>query len=245
MAASTMAVVLDGVRQSYARGAKSLDVLRGVSLSVRLGECVFLAGPSGSGKSSLLSVIGCLLTPNSGRVTVLGQDIARLAPSDRADFRLQRIGFLFQRFHLIRGLTAIENAMVPLVVQGKSWPTARTRAAQVLEDLGMLQDADADPRHLSVGQCQRVALARALAADPDLILADEPTASLDWGSGRHVIQLLRALAHERGKTVIGVTHDQRILPFCDRVLHLEDGVIHEHQVEESLPSNFLQEALSR
>ena len=244
MVAPTMAVVLEGVRQSYARGAKALEVLRGVSLSVRRGECVFLAGPSGSGKSSLLSVTGCLLTPVSGRVTVLGQDIARLAPCDRAKFRLERIGFLFQRFHLIRGLTAIENAMVPLVLQGEPWTSARARAAQVLKDLGMLQDADADPRRLSVGQCQRVALARALATDPDLILADEPTASLDWANGRHVIKLLRALAHEQGKTVIGVTHDQRILPYCDRVLHLEDGVVHEQHAEAS-PAAFLQGALSK
>ena len=244
MAAPTMAVVLEGIRQSYARGTQSLQVLRGVSLSVRRGECVFLAGPSGSGKSSLLSVIGCLLTPDAGRLAVLGQDVAQLSPNARAQFRLERIGFLFQRFHLIRGLTAIENAMVPLVVRGEPWPTARVRAARVLRDLGMLQDADADPRRLSVGQCQRVALARALAADPDLILADEPTASLDWANGRLVIQLLRVLAHEHGKTVIGVTHDQRVLPYCDRVLHLEDGMVHEHRSEIQPPEALLQEALS-
>jgi putative ABC transport system ATP-binding protein len=239
-----MAVVLEGIRQSYARGTQSLQVLRGVSLSVQRGECVFLAGPSGSGKSSLLSVIGCLLTPEAGRLTVLGQDVAHLSPKARARFRLERIGFLFQRFHLIRGLTAIENAMVPLVLRGEPWPTAKVRAARVLKDLGMSQDADTDPRRLSVGQCQRVALARALAADPDLILADEPTASLDWSNGRVVIQLLRVLAQEQGKTVIGVTHDQRILPYCDRVLYLEDGIVHEHRSEMPPPAALLQEALS-
>ena len=157
MPAPPMAVVLNGVRQSYCQGQKA-EVLRGISLSVRVGECVFLAGPSGSGKSSLLSIIGCLLTPNSGQVSVLGQNVTDLEPVARAKFRLERVGFLFQRFHLIRGLTAIENAMVPLLLEGRPWPSARTRAEELLVQLGLNNDADKDPRRLSVGQCQRVAL---------------------------------------------------------------------------------------
>jgi putative ABC transport system ATP-binding protein len=245
MTDSTMAVVLAGVRHSYCRGKKALEVLRGISLRVPVGECVFLVGPSGSGKSSLLSIIGCLLTPTVGHVSVLGQDAAVRDPTACAKFRLERIGFLFQRFHLIRGLNAVENVMVPLLLKGQSAQSARIRAEQLLFELGLSDEAQIDPRRLSVGQCQRVALARALAIDPDLLLVDEPTASLDWSHGRHVIQLLHGLARARGKTVIGVTHDQRVLPYCDRILHLEDGVIREHRTDDKASAELLQETCSR
>jgi putative ABC transport system ATP-binding protein len=198
-----------------------------VDLSVQSGESVFLLGPSGSGKTTLLSIIGCVLRADQGIVRIFGQDVSRLSLTATAELRRTRIGFVFQRFHLIRGLTAVENVAVPLTLSG--WPAAAAarRSAELLAFVEMKEKANVHPHRLSVGQCQRVAIARALVADPDLILADEPTASLDAKTGQQAIELLRNLTSNYGKTVIVVTHDSRILPFADRVLHMENGKLEE------------------
>jgi putative ABC transport system ATP-binding protein len=217
------AISADGVSKAYRCGTVVTPVLHDVDLEVQRGECVYLAGPSGSGKTTLLSILGCILSADRGRVRILGQDVVGLDQTARAAMRLERLGFVFQRFHLIRGLTVLENACVPLTLRGTPPRSARGRAMAVLAAVGLADKAGAQPRSLSAGQSQRVALARALVGDPELILADEPTASLDAHNGQQVMELLRRLTTDEGRTVIVVTHDQRIFHLADRIFWLEDG----------------------
>ena len=204
-------------------------VLDGVNLHVERGHSVFLAGPSGSGKTTLLSILGCILSADEGRIEILGTDLSSLSPKQRTFLRRDRIGFVFQRFHLIRGLTACENVGVPLVLCGKHPRTVRQRAMDLLAAVGLADRANAHTRNLSVGQCQRVALARALANNPDLILADEPTAALDAANGHEMMKLLRRLTTQEGRTAVVVTHDPRIFSFADCIYWLENGRVVERQ----------------
>ena len=215
------------LHKSFARGTQQSHVLRGVHVSVQRGECVFLVGPSGSGKSTLLAILGCILTPDLGTVQLLGEQVEHLSAAERTLMRRDRIGFVFQKFHLIRGLTALENICVPLTLQGVSPRNAQLRAKELLEQVGLAEQAQADPRRMSSGQCQRVAVARALATNAELIFADEPTASLDETSGRQVMELLTKLIREQGKTAVVVTHDPRIFPFADRILQMDQGQLRE------------------
>lgn len=215
------------VSKWYCRGESKTMVLNEVDLQVDPAECVFLLGPSGSGKTTLLSIIGCLLTANRGEVRVLGHDLNRLDPKAAALLRRDHIGFVFQRFHLIRGLSAQENVALPLILSGSSPTTANQRAAALLDQVGLADFATAQPSRMSVGQCQRIALARALVNDPELVLADEPTASLDAEAGQQAMQLLRQLTVESGKTLIVVTHDHRTLPYANRVLEVAGGKLTE------------------
>ncbi|RMF97961.1 MAG: ABC transporter ATP-binding protein [Planctomycetota bacterium] len=228
-----MIVSVRGIEKSFIRGTNRMQVLRGIDLDACPGECVFLAGPSGSGKSTLLSILGCILTPDSGTVRLFGTPVEQLDETARAELRRKRIGFVFQRFHLIRGLNALDNVCVPMVLRGVDWHAARRRASELLDRVGLGEHLHADPRRMSAGQCQRIAFARALANDPQLILADEPTASLDGEHGTEAMRLLRALTAEEGKTAIVVTHDARIFGFADRVLWLEDGRIVENREPQS------------
>ena len=221
------AISAQGVHKAYRRGPTRTPVLEGVDLQVERGKCVFLAGPSGSGKTTLLSILGCILSADRGRVRILDQDVLALDPAKRTALRRNHLGFVFQRFHLIRGLTASDNVCVPLTLRGTAPQAARSRAMALLDAVGLAEKTNAHPRNLSAGECQRVALARALAGDPDLILADEPTASLDAANGREVMELLRQLTTHKGKTAVVVTHDQRIFHFADRVFRLENGRIAE------------------
>ncbi len=214
-----------GVRKAYRNGATVTPVLDGVDLQVRVGECVYLAGPSGSGKTTLLSILGCILTADDGRVEILERDVSRLSALGRSRLRLEKLGFVFQRFHLIKGLTVLENVCVPLVLRGVPTAVARRRAAEMLEIVGLAQQARASVQNLSAGQSQRVAIARALVGDPQIILADEPTASLDGPNGQQVMTLLRRLVIQQQRTAVVVTHDPRIFRFADRILHLENGRI--------------------
>jgi putative ABC transport system ATP-binding protein len=198
-------------------------VLRGLTFEVGQGEIVFLVGPSGSGKSTLLSIVGCILTPDEGTMHIAGRNVTALNGRLQSQIRLEQIGFMFQRFHLIRGLSAAENVTVPLTLAGASQAKARKRAVELLKAVGLPDKIDADPRNMSVGQCQRVALARALAHDPDIILADEPTASLDAEYGSEIMKLIRQLVTNEGKTAVIVSHDARIFQYADRVLHLDNG----------------------
>lgn len=218
-----LAVQASGVCKAYGQGTARTPVLEGVDVSVRRGECVFLAGPSGSGKTTLLSILGCILSTDRGQVRILGQDTAHLTARQRTTLRRDQLGFVFQRFHLIRGLTAVQNVCVPLTLRGIGPRKAERCGADLLETVGLADKIHSHPNKLSAGQCQRVALARALIGDPDLILADEPTASLDAKNGQQIMQLLRRLTTDEGKAAIVVTHDQRIFPFADRVLWLENG----------------------
>jgi putative ABC transport system ATP-binding protein len=223
----------EGVHKSYRRGGMSTPVLRGIDLDVAQGQCVFLAGPSGSGKTTLLSILGCILSPDSGRVTILGEDLDDLYPEEKIELRRERLGFVFQRFQLVRGLTALENVCVPLALRGTARRAARNRGMELLSTVGLADKRAAHPAQLSAGQCQRVALARALANDPDLILADEPTASLDARSGMETMELFRRLIDQEGKTAVVVTHDQRVFGFADQILWLDDGHISESSFSSS------------
>lgn len=218
---STAAVDIADVTVTYGEGAAACHALRGVSLSVRRGEMLALMGPSGSGKTTLLSVIGALLSPSSGRVQVLGTDLAGLSGPALAAFRLAAAGFVFQGYNLFPALTARENVATALALKGRP----ASEAAGLLEQVGLGDKLDSYPAKLSGGQKQRVAIARALAGDPPLLLADEPTAALDSSNGRMVMDLMLRLAREGNRTVVVVSHDPRVLDIADRVATIADGEI--------------------
>uniref|UniRef100_B8HSP6 ABC transporter related n=1 Tax=Cyanothece sp. (strain PCC 7425 / ATCC 29141) TaxID=395961 RepID=B8HSP6_CYAP4 len=222
-----MAIMVQGVSVTVSSGGERLDVLKDINLSIPKGMIQFLMGPSGSGKTTLLSVVGGLLTPTAGKVYLLGEEINSFTSSQLARFRLHNIGFVFQDFNLFPELTAVKNVEVALNLLGISGKTARSQALQLLERVGLLDQAKLKPRQLSGGQQQRVAIARALAGQPQLIMADEPTATLDSHSGRNVMDILSTLAREQGCTVLMVTHDPRIVDIADRIAYLEDGEINE------------------
>jgi len=220
-------VALRQVSKAYRRGATTTPVLEGVDLAIHRGQCVFLLGPSGSGKTTLLSIIGCVLTPDEGDVRIIGRSVQGMPSESLAELRRDHIGFVFQRYHLIRGLTALENVCVPLTLAGWRPSRAAARGRELLEGVGLADKANVLPTRLSVGQCQRIALARALAMDPELVLADEPTAALDAEAGQAAMALLRRLTVDAGKTAIVVTHDHRILGSADRVLSVDRGRLSE------------------
>ncbi len=216
-------LVLEEVSKIYGQGATSVRAVDRVNLSVWAGELVLILGPSGAGKTTLLSLIGGLLRPTSGTVRVAGAALHRLPPAALSRFRLRQVGFVFQFFQLLPALTAQENVEVVLRLGGYSPRLARREAAALLARFGLGHRLTHLPADLSGGEKQRVALARALALRPPLIIADEPTGSLDSHSGEEVIRLLRRLVDEEQRTVLIASHDQRIIPVASRVLHCEDG----------------------
>ena len=219
------AISVREVSKRYDEGAAGALALADVNLEVRRGEVSFLVGPSGSGKTTLLSIMGCILKPTSGQVEILGREISALDERSLPGIRLRHIGFVFQGFNLFPTLTAAENVELALDMKGHAKRNARREARALLDRVGLAEKFDSYPADLSGGQKQRVAIARALAGEPDILLADEPTAALDSHVGRAVIELLRDLAHERGRAVVLVTHDSRILEFADRLVRIEDGRI--------------------
>ena len=219
---SELAIEAKGVTKSYGLGAARTQVLFGVDFELRKGEVTYLAGPSGSGKSTLLSILGCILSPDEGRLSLLGMNAAGWSETRKTQFRRTNVGFIFQRFQLFRGLRAWENIKVKLDLLGIPAAQAREIAMRLLDSLGLGDRAEHHINQLSVGQLQRIAVARALAGDPELILADEPTASLDVESGQATVRMLEQLA-ELGKAVLVVTHDERILQRARRIVRMEDG----------------------
>src|SRR5229473_904258 len=215
----------EGLSKIYREGATELRALREVDLEVRAGELTLLMGPSGSGKTTLLSILGCILRASEGNLEILGEDVSALREKELPRIRREAIGFVFQGFNLFPALTAAENVALALDVRGVRAGEAKKRGEELLAEVGLAQKARSFPADLSGGQKQRVAIARALAGDPPILLADEPTAALDWTSGRTVIELLQRLAREHGRAVVMVTHDPRVLSFGDRIIHLEDGRI--------------------
>lgn len=210
---------------SYAFGAGTLrkQILWELSFSVRQGEIVILTGPSGSGKTTLLSLLGGLRTVQQGKLSILGQDLSD-ASAEQLYVARREMGFIFQASNLHRSLTVVQNVAMGLEVQGKTSRSEREQhARKTLEHIGMDAHTDKFPAELSGGQKQRVAIARALVHRPKLVLADEPTAALDKHTGREVVDLMKALAHEQNTTIILVTHDNRILDVADRILNMEDG----------------------
>ena len=216
-----MILEVAGVHKSFASPAGEIDVLRGVDLRVAGGETVAIVGESGSGKSTLLSLLAGLDAPTHGSVRVDGADLGALSEPELARFRSRRLGIVFQQFHLMSGLTALENVSLPLELQGA--PDADARAREALEHVGLSARADHLPSRLSGGECQRVAIARALVVEPALLLADEPSGSLDAATGDAVDRLLFELVERRGSTLVLVTHSDRLAAACHRCLKLIDG----------------------
>lgn len=219
------AISVSDVTKVYGAGAASIRVLDQVDFAARAGEVVFLMGPSGSGKTTLLSIMGCILRATSGSVKIRGQEVAQLPERELPRVRLAHIGFIFQGFNLFPALNVRENVALALDLKRIRGRQADQQAMELLERVGLAHKAKELPANLSGGQKQRVAIARALAGDPEIVLADEPTAALDGASGRAVLELLRELAHERGRAVVIVTHDSRALTYADRIVHIEDGKI--------------------
>ena len=222
---SSIAVSCRGVVKDFGTPSTRARALQGVDLDVHLGELTFLVGPSGSGKSTLISVITGILAPDGGTVEVLGVNLAELGRSSLVNFRGAKIGIVFQQFNLFPALTALENVAVAMYAQGHPVAGSRASSREILDDLGLSNQLSKYPAQLSVGEQQRVALARALVHQPNLVVCDEPTAALDAASGLKAMQLLRRIAVGPHRAVIVVTHDDRILPFADRVAHMRDGRI--------------------
>ncbi|AWB22091.1 ABC transporter ATP-binding protein [Methylobacterium currus] len=219
------AIALDGVDLSLGRGAARVHILKGISLSVAPGEAVGLVGPSGSGKSTLLMTMAGLERPDSGRVVVGGTDLAGLDEDALARFRGRRIGIVFQSFHLVPTMTALENVALPLELADAS--DAHARAARELEAVGLRHRLHHYPAQLSGGEQQRVAIARAVAPEPAILVADEPTGNLDEATGAQIVDLLFALKRDRGATLVLVTHDPGLARLCDRTVRLRSGLIDE------------------
>jgi putative ABC transport system ATP-binding protein len=216
------------LRKSYQMGKVQVEALRGVDIEIGRGEYVAILGPSGSGKSTLMHLLGCLDTPTSGRYLLDGRPVEGLRRNELALLRSRKIGFVFQSFNLLAHATALGNVELPLIYQSASRRLRRQRAASLLERVGLKDRLEHRPNELSGGERQRVALARALAAEPDLILADEPTGNLDTASGQEVVRLFEELVGE-GKTVIVVTHDLDIARRAARIIRLRDGRVEEDQ----------------
>lgn len=214
---------VDQVTRRFGRGETEVVAVRDISLTVDQGEVILIMGPSGSGKTTLLSMLGGLLKPSDGRIHIGTEDITLLDERRLPDLRLQRIGFIFQDFNLLSALSCLDNVALVGQLSGLSRKDARQRARELLEQLGLGHRLDYLPEKLSGGEKQRVAIARALVNKPDMILADEPTANLDSHHGRETMRLLRQVAKGENRSVIIVSHDDRIREIADRVLWLEDG----------------------
>lgn len=212
----------DNLHRSYSIGKKQVEVLHGLSLQIKPGEKVFLCGPSGAGKTTLMYTLAGLEPPQQGSVLINDQDIYRMSLKQRALFRNEYMGFIFQNYMLMPELTALENASLATAIAGTE---ATERIKALLEKVGLADRMDHLPNELSGGEQQRVAIARALAHDPAIIFADEPTGNLDSRNGNQILDLLFSLAEEGGKTLVTVTHDSRIAARGDRTLIIRDGIV--------------------
>ncbi|ADN09432.1 ABC transporter ATP-binding protein [Sulfurimonas autotrophica] len=211
--------------KTFGSGESEVFALRGVTLDVYEGELLMLVGPSGCGKTTFVSVITALLSFDSGICNVLGHDLTTMDEDEKVLFRGKSVGFVFQAFNLLPSLTAVENVALPLTIAGEKRAIALQKAKAMLDEVELSSKYDVRPSHLSGGQQQRVAIARALVHNPEFIICDEPTSSLDHKSGQIVMELLSKMTKEKGKTMIVVTHDNRIYEYGDRMAHMEDGKI--------------------
>lgn len=222
---SECVIEAQGLAKTYGAGAQRVEALRPTDFRVERGEFVMVAGPSGSGKSTLLALISGLLHPSAGSVRVLGRDIGQLSRDAFDRVRLEHFGFVFQGFHLLPALTAVEQVSIVLERQGLQPEAARRRAVASLSRVGLESRLHNRPSELSGGEKQRVVVARALAKQPQIIFADEPTSALDSVNGRDVTRLLRAAALEEGASVVCVTHDPRLIEHATRLVRMEDGAV--------------------
>jgi putative ABC transport system ATP-binding protein len=216
----------EGLVKAFRQGANTVTALNGVSLSITAAEFVAIMGASGSGKSTLLHVMAGLTRPDAGSVTVEGKLLSSLPDAQLTDFRRHRIGLVFQQFNLIPSLTAVENVMLPLLAEaGREKPGNREQAAELLRRLGLGQRLEHRPDAMSGGEQQRVAIARALVTDPAIILADEPTGSLDSANGRAICALLQELNEQDGRTIVVVTHEPAVAAWANRIVVMKDGTV--------------------
>jgi putative ABC transport system ATP-binding protein len=218
-----VAIQAKGLEKWFGEGDAKTSALKDVELETYFGEMVYIVGPSGSGKTTLLSVLSGILKPNAGSVRVEGVDIWNLGGDELADFRLQNIGFVFQDFHLFPRLTTAENAAIPLILRKKDWNESIREAISYLEIVGLKGRADLPPVKLSGGEQQRVAIARAMVSKPDILIMDEPTASLDGDTGNAILKFVHEKILNANRCIVVVTHDNRIYEFATRILHMEDG----------------------
>lgn len=218
-------LIARGLRKSYQLGRRSVEVLRGVDLTIARGDFVALCGASGTGKSTLLHLIGGLDSPNAGEIHFAGQELGRFSDGELTRFRNLRVGFVFQAYHLLPELTALENVCLPARVARLAPEVVVPRAKALLERVGLRDRMDHQPMELSGGEQQRVAIARALVNEPELLLADEPTGNLDSKTGAEIMGLLQSLRSERQTTLVIATHDAGLAATAPRVVHLVDGVI--------------------
>lgn len=221
----SLAVHCQGVFKAYDTGGQQVIALRGVDLDIHTGRLMMLVGPSGCGKTTLISVIAGILNQDRGVCEVFGQDLLHLRQKDLLQFRARNIGFVFQAYNLLPTLTAVENASIPLIINGLGRAEANRRAAEMLARVGLGDRLGSLPAQLSGGQQQRVAIARALVHDPRLIVCDEPTSALDHETGHRVMELLKTIALDDRKALVIVTHDARIFEFADGIAHMDDGHI--------------------
>ena len=219
------AIICENIQKSFVTESGSVPALRGVSLEVKKGELMMIVGPSGCGKTTLLSVIAGILNFDSGFCEILGKDISKMSDKEKTAFRSHAIGFVFQSFNLIPSLTVSENIAVPLVILGDDLSSASKKAKEALSLVGLEDKANAFPTQLSGGQQQRVAISRALIHKPKILVCDEPTSALDHENGQKIMKLFRDVGLSDGRSLVVVTHDNRIFDYADRVAEMEDGQV--------------------
>ncbi|MEA5098860.1 MAG: ABC transporter ATP-binding protein [Burkholderiaceae bacterium] len=224
---SNFAISAQHVGKWFGEGEARTIAVTDVTFDARFGEMLFIVGPSGSGKTTLLSIISGILRPNEGHVTVKNQDIWQLSNDALAEFRLNTIGFVFQDYHLFPRLTTVENVAIPLILKKQDWSRSIDEARKYLEIVGLKDRADIPPVKLSGGEQQRVAIARAIVSGPEILILDEPTASLDGDTGRKILSFVHDEILNEHRCILIVTHDARIFEFADRIMHMEDGRIKE------------------
>jgi len=229
-------ITLKEVHKAYQTKGITVKALRGVSLSIDKGEFAALAGPSGSGKTTLLNIVGGLDAPSSGSVTVGGEMLENLGAKELAGLRLRKIGFVFQAYNLIPVLTAMENVEYVLLLQGLDKEKRYARSENVLREVGLEKEMHRRPHELSGGQQQRVAVARAIVSEPDIVLADEPTANLDQKTGAHLLDMMHQLNEAKHITFLFSTHDGMVMERAERLFHLIDGKIIKEELRETTPS---------
>ncbi|MFI4941159.1 MAG: ABC transporter ATP-binding protein [Burkholderiales bacterium] len=219
------AIVAVGLTKWFGEGQAKTTAVNGVEFVAHFGEILFIVGPSGSGKTTLLSMISGILRPNAGKVTVKGEDIWVMSADQLAEFRLNTIGFVFQDYHLFPRLTTAENVAIPLILKQRDWNESIVEAAKYLEIVGLKDRTEILPVKLSGGEQQRVAIARAIVSSPEILVFDEPTASLDGDTGRMIIAFVKEKILNESRCIVIVTHDARINEYADRIIHMEDGRI--------------------
>lgn len=224
-------IIAKNIKRTFGQGALTTHVLKGIDITVAEGEFVAIMGKSGAGKSTLMYQLSVLDEPSAGTVTIGGTNVVALSEPERTAFRLNTLGYIFQNYALVPDLSAAENVMLPLLMRGLAWEEVKQSARSIIDSVGMEGKYDNLPAELSGGEQQRISIARALVGKPKILFADEPTANLDSVSGQQVIDLMTALNRDSGQTIVMVTHEREYAITCNRIIHMEDGlIVHEERL---------------